>query len=44
VTVIGAGIKDHLGNWLLVKALASKTYSAGDIPRINAGAITHDES
>jgi hypothetical protein len=44
VTVIGAGIKDHLGNWLLVKALTSKTYAAGDIPRINAGALTHDES
>lgn len=44
VIVIGAGIKDHLGNWLLVKALASKTYSAGDIPRIVAGALTHDES
>jgi hypothetical protein len=44
VTVIGAGIKDHLGNWLLVKALASKTFSAGDVPRINANAMTHDES
>lgn len=44
VTVLGVGIKDHLGNWLLVKALTAKVYAAGDIPRINAGALTHDES
>lgn len=43
VTVIGLGVKDHLGNWLVVKAITSKTFSAGDIPRINAAALTHDE-
>jgi hypothetical protein len=43
VTVIGIGVKDHLGNWLLVKATTSKTYAAGDIPRISAGALTYDE-
>jgi hypothetical protein len=44
VIVVGAGIQDHLGNWMLVKALTPKTYSAGDIPRIPVGALTHDES
>lgn len=43
VVVVGVGIKDNLGSVRLVKA-ASKTYSAGDIPRINAAALTHDES
>lgn len=44
VTVVGIGVKDHSGNWMLVKAITSKTFSAGDIPRINADALTHDES
>jgi hypothetical protein len=43
VTVVGIGVKDHLSNWLLVKSTTSKTYSAGDIPRITAGALTYDE-
>jgi hypothetical protein len=43
VTVVGIGLKDHLSNWWIVKAIASKTFSAGDIPRINAAALTHDE-
>lgn len=44
VTVVGIGVKDNTGSWRLVKSVTSKTYSAGDIPRINAGALTHDES
>lgn len=42
VPVVGIGVKDNLGSWRLVKA-AAKTYAAGDIPRINANALTHDE-
>jgi hypothetical protein len=45
VTVVGIGVKDHSGNWLVVKALGSSvTYNVSDIPRINAGALTHAES
>jgi hypothetical protein len=43
VPVVGLGVKDNAGSFRLVKALATKTFSAGDIPRINAGALTHDE-
>lgn len=44
VVVVGVAVKDNAGSMRLVKALSSKTYAAGDIPRINAGALTHDES
>ena len=44
VTVVGVGVKDHLGNWLIVKAITSVTFNVGDIPRINAGSLTHTES
>lgn len=44
VTIVGHGLKDHLGNWYDIKALgASVTYQTGDIPFIAAGALTHTE-
>lgn len=44
ITVVGHALKDHLGNFYDVKALASSvTYQTGDIPFIAAGALTHTE-
>jgi hypothetical protein len=42
VTVVGSDQRQSR-QLALVKAVTPKTYSAGDIPRINAGALTHDE-
>jgi hypothetical protein len=43
LAVVGYGIKDHLGNWLVVKAITTVNFNDGDIPRINAGGLTHDQ-
>jgi hypothetical protein len=43
LAVVGYGIKDHLGNWLVVKSITTVNFNIGDIPRINAGALTHDQ-
>jgi hypothetical protein len=44
ITVVALGIKDDAGNWLYVKTLSSSvTYQTGDIPQINAAALTVDE-
>lgn len=43
LAVVGYGIKDHLGNWLVVKTITTVNFNDGDIPRINAGGLTHDQ-
>src|SRR5688500_14047930 len=44
ISVVGYSISDHLGNALIVKAITPVAYAVGDIPRINAGALSHTES
>lgn len=44
ISVVGYAIYDHLDNELIVKAITPVAFNVGDIPRINAGALSHAES
>ena len=44
ITVSGYAVYDHLDNVLIAKDITDVVFNVGDIPRINAAALTHTES